>query len=68
MASVRHGGSTLTEEPSRKAGHSEISADKGVVRGLGHGVHDSLEIGSLEWYSCQVWAFSSPETDIHTYR
>ena len=33
---------------------------KGVVRGLGHGVHDSA-IGSLEWYSCQVWAFSSRE-------
>ena len=43
------------------------SALIGVVRGLGHGVHDSLEIGSLEWYSCQVWAFSSPETDIDTY-
>ena len=49
----------VTEEPSQESGpHSEISADKGVVRGLGHGVHDSLAIGSLEWYSCQVWAFS----------
>ena len=46
----------VTEEPSlRKAGHSEegliaFSDYKGVVRGLGHGVHDSLAIGSLEWF------------------
>ena len=40
----------VTEEPSQESGPSEISADKGVVRGLGHGVHDSLAIGSLEWF------------------
>ena len=57
MASVKGMGG-VTEEPSlRKAGHSalsleraSISADKDVVRGLGHGVHDSLAIGSLEWF------------------
>ena len=48
----------VTEEPSRKRAillslsleRASISADKGVVRGLGHGVHDSLAIGSLEWF------------------
>ena len=56
MASVRHGRSNrraLSQESGPFCSlleRASISADKGVVRGLGHGVHDSLAIGSLEWF------------------